>query len=431
MLRSLFPRLYEGWIVVGAAGLTVLIVASTFFYGFGTIFNEVLDEFGWSVAATALAFSLRSEVGGLASPFMGYLVDRFGARIVMVAGVVVASVGVLLMSYIQTIWHFYAAMIVIAIGTSAAGPQVGMSAVATWFERRRGRAMALTTVGGGLGGLLVVAVAWLVDLAGWRDALRIEALIMLTFGTLVVINIRTRPDDHPQPVDGLPVADEIGLNPGPSIRWGIPWRRVACTRSFLLLSVGLIALSFGTTSMVVHQIPYFEREIGMSKAEAGSTVALFTLVSIAGRLGFGFMADRYAKRLMMAVAAGMVVLGYAFVALAPSAPMAILGIVIMAPGFGGGVPVRPALLADYYGTRYFGTINGLAAAVMTGGALGPWTVGRLVDLTGSYDLGWMAAGLATALAVPLFLLSRMPEDLAHEYRSQVHAEITEVRVSVP
>ncbi|MQC18704.1 MAG: MFS transporter, partial [Chloroflexi bacterium] len=67
MLRRLFPNVYEGWLVVGASAFIVLLIGASFFYGFGTIFNEVIDEFGWSVAATSIAFSLRSEVGGLAA----------------------------------------------------------------------------------------------------------------------------------------------------------------------------------------------------------------------------------------------------------------------------------------------------------------------------------------------------------------------------
>src|SRR5690606_25214572 len=116
------------------------------------------DEFGWSVASTSLAFSLRSEVGGVAAPFIGVLIDRLGASKVILGGIVVSAIGVLLMSYIQELWHFYFAMIVIAFGSSAAGGQVGLAAIATWFETRRAAAMSIMTLGGGLGGLLVVVI---------------------------------------------------------------------------------------------------------------------------------------------------------------------------------------------------------------------------------------------------------------------------------
>lgn len=431
MLRWVFPRVYEGWIVVGASGTTVLIIAASFFYGFGTIFTEVIDEFGWSVAATSLAFSLRSEVGGLAAPFVGVLIDRIGAQIVIVGGIVIVVAGVLGMSFIQEIWHFYVAMIVIAIGTSAAGGQVGLAAIATWFERRRARAMSFMTVGGGLGGLLVVLIAWMVEQVGWRDALRILAFFMATVGTLIALNIRARPLDHPQPMDGLTYVEQTGINPAPAIRWGIPWRKVLRTRSFIFVSLGLVAISYATTSVVVHQIPYLERDLDVSKALAGATVAVFTVASIVGRLGFGILADRYPKRWMMAWASVPVAAGLPFLIWGDSMAMALIGILLIAPGFGGVIPVRPAMLADYYGTRYFGTINGMAALVTTtGGALGPWLVGRLVDQTGNYDQGWITCGVATLISIPLFILATPPDDLVEEYRGQVHGEIADVRASL-
>ncbi len=80
LLRRIFPQIYEGWLVVGSFALVIVMIGTAFFYGFGTIFTPIVKEFGWSNASTALAFSLRSEVGGIAAPFVGFLIDRFGPR---------------------------------------------------------------------------------------------------------------------------------------------------------------------------------------------------------------------------------------------------------------------------------------------------------------------------------------------------------------
>ncbi|MGE3960156.1 MAG: MFS transporter [Dehalococcoidia bacterium] len=423
MLRRLLPGVYEGWLVVGASAFTVLLIGASFFYGFGTIFNEVIDEFGWSVAATSLAFSLRSEVGGLAAPFIGTLIDRLGARKVILGGIVISAGGVFIMSLIQELWHFYLAMIVIAFGTSAAGGQVGLAAIASWFETRRAAAMSVMTLGGGLGGLLVVVIAWLVELFGWRDALRLLTVVMLTAGVLAGLQIRTRPDDHHQPMDGRRYYDDLGGEVRPAAKWGIPWRLAARTRAAFFMSLAMIALAFGTTTVVVLQIPYMESQIGVSKAVAGATVTALTVISIVGRLGFGFLADRYSKRMMLAVSTAMVVVGLIVLAVANSLPIALLGIVLFAPGFGGSIPVRPALIADYFGTKYFGTINGLGALVMTtGGALGPWLSGVLVDRTGEYTAAWWLCAAVTALAIPLFLLASPPTVLVAHYREEARLE---------
>ncbi len=332
MLRRLYPDVYEGWLVVGSAGLIILIVAATFFYGFGTVYNEVRAEFGWDNADTALAFSLRNEVGGIGAILVGIALDRVGLRRVLFSGILMAAAGVVAMSLMQELWHFYLVMICIALGSSAAAGQVGLTAVATWFQARRAFAMSVMTLGGGLGGLFVVAIAWIVEVVGWRDALRILALAMIVVGFTLGVNVRSRPEDHHQPLDGLSRRSTDGGAEREIERWGVPVRTAITSPSFILLSVALLGSSFGFVTLVVHQIPYFETQIGVSKSVAGSTIAVFTLLSIIGRVGFGWFADRYPKRVMMALAMTSLALGLVVLGFARNFWVAVSGIGLAAPG---------------------------------------------------------------------------------------------------
>ena len=106
---------FSGWWVVFASAAIVFLTGGTFFYGFGALFNPIVNEFGWSRASVALAFSLRSEVGGLAAPIVGFIVDRVGSRRLMVGGVALVALGFVLLSRIESLWAFYGAVIVIAI----------------------------------------------------------------------------------------------------------------------------------------------------------------------------------------------------------------------------------------------------------------------------------------------------------------------------
>lgn len=415
MFRKIFPNVYEGWLVVWSVALIVTMVGAAFFYGFGLMFTPIVDEFGWSNAAVSFAFSLRTEAGGLAAPLVGVGIDRVGPRRVLLGGVVTMCLGVFLMSFMETLWQFYGAMVIIAIGTSAAGGQVGLAATATWFERRRGRAMSIMTLGGGIAGTLVIGVAWLVDLAGWRGALRIIGLLVLMVCFPIGLNVRNRPARHPQPMDGL---REDKAGPGGDRRWfewGIPPRRALRTRAFALLAVSTAGMGFGTTALVVHQVPFLESK-GIPPGVAGATVAVFTLTSVVGRLGFGYLADRYDKRLVLAASLTLTALGLPLLAVVEELWQAILVLVIIAPGFGGSIPVRPALVADQFGTRYFGTMNGFLALAMTAGSFsGPLVVGWIVDVTDEYTLGWLAAAAVAALAVPAVLLARRPAALIERY----------------
>lgn len=400
------PGLYEGWIVVIAA----------FLYGFGAIFTNVREEFGWSAAATSLAFSVRSEVGGVASPLVGYWIDRFGPRRTLSTGIVLMVIGVLMITVMAEIWHFYAAMLVIAIGTTAAGGQVGQSAISTWFRRRRARAMSYMTVGAGLGGTMVVAFSFLVDELGWRTALRIIALIILVVGLAASSFVRARPRDHHQPMDGIALAaGEVARH----VDWGIPPMIAIRTRAFAFFSIAIVLAQLGSAGFIVHQIPYMEISIGLSKTTAGATVMVFTLVSIVGRLGFGYLADRIDKRYCLAAALTLMGAGELLLVLADTPWQAIGAVALIAPGFGGIVPVRPAMLADYFGTKHFGQINGWGRLMFTtGGAVGAWLVGFMFDVTEGYSLAWFIAGIVVLAGVPAILLAKPPTALIERYERE-------------
>ena len=410
MLRRLFPAVYEGWIVVGAAGVVMLVNGTTFFYGLGTIFNDLIDEFGWSVAATSLAFSLRTEVQGAAAPAIGYAIDRVGARVVLLVGVSVAAAGLLALSFVQNIWQFYAVMLLSAGGIGAAGGQVGMTATTTWFRVRRTRALALMSIGGGLAGVLVVVIALLVEALGWRGSLRVMAVFYFVVTAFAASNVRSRPLGHPQPLDGIALPP--GAPPAADERTGMTTRQALRTRAFWLLAAGQAAAFFSIVSVILLTIPYLE-SLGFSKGVASTGLAAFTLSSVVGRVGFGFIADRGDKRRMLALGTALAAAGTVLLALAEPAGssllVAMVGLMVLGPGFGAMIPVRTALLADYYGTRHFGTINGSAAFVMTAGAvIGPWVVGRTVDATDSYTTGWAISAAIAMLAVPIILAAHPP-----------------------
>src|SRR5829696_6586601 len=103
MLRRLLPNVYEGWVVAWSCAVVLLMLSATIFYGMGPLFNPMVDEFGWSVGATALAFSVRSEVNGIAAPFVGALIDRVGTQRMMLFGVTVTALGIFLTSFQQTL----------------------------------------------------------------------------------------------------------------------------------------------------------------------------------------------------------------------------------------------------------------------------------------------------------------------------------------
>ncbi len=317
------------------------------------------------------------------------------------------------------LWQFFAGMVLIAIGTSSAAGHVGIVATATWFERRRGRAMSVLTLGGATAGMLTVGAAWLVDELGWRVALRVMVVAVVAVGTLAALDVRSRPDNHPQPMDGI---GGPGAHGAPrTTRWGIPVREALRTRAFLLLSVAVLTNGFGWTAVLVHQVPFLE-SLGASTTKAGAFVSVFAVTTITGRLGFGYLADILDKRYVYAAALAALASGIVGLGLARTESQGLLALLLVAPGFGGVMPVRPALIADFFGTAHFGVIGGISAMTMTVGAFfGPLVVGIAVDETGEYAAGWLLAAATLALGIPAILAARPPIELLERHRARAHS----------
>ena len=398
---------FFGWWVVFASAAIVFLTGGTFFYGFGALFDPLVQEFGWSRAATAFAFSLRSEVGGLAAPGVGFLVDRLGSRRLMAVGVTLVALGFFLLSRIETLWGFYGAVVVIAIGMSATGGPVGMVAIAHWFRQRRGRALAVMTMGAGASGVMVVVLAALISAFGWRDALMIMAVVQLLLCVPLALSIRDRPEQLGLAADGEispPGTGETGQATPFRDTEGLSVREALRSAAFWRLSVAVALGNVGTLAIIVHQVPFFTSSVGLSRGVAAASVTAMTLMSLAGRLGFGSLADVFDKRVVMAGAyllSGVSILLFAAI----YEPWEIFIVLpLFALGFGGSIPVRPAFQAEYFGMRSFGAIQGLVFTIATlGGLAGPVFAGWIYDVTESYRLAFVILAAGGLLAAPLVL----------------------------
>jgi sugar phosphate permease len=411
---------FFGWWIVFASAAIVFLTGGTFFYGFGALFNPIVNEFGWSRASVSFAFSLRSEVGGLAAPVVGFLVDRVGSRRLMVAGVVLVALGFVLLSRVETLWAFYGAVIVIAIGMSATGGPVGMVAIAHWFRRQRGRAIAVMTVGAGTSGVMVLVLAALISATGWRDALVIVALAQLVVCIPLALSIRNRPEDMGLQPDGdIAPATEDGVQPAPAAEGMGVWEALR-TPTFWKMAVASGLTNLGVMAIVVHQIPFFTESAGLSEGLAAATVTAMTLLSLMGRLGFGQLADTIDKRHVMAIAYALIALSLVLYATVYSGWQVLYVLPIFAVGFGGSIPVRPAFQAEYFGLRAFGAIQGMAFTIATlGGLLGPVFAGWVYDTTESYRVAFAVLAAGSLLAVPLVLSVGAPAEKDERERAVV------------
>lgn len=393
--------------VLASAGIIVM-ASGPFYYGFGLLVDPLLTEFGWSTLAIATAFSVRSEVSAIGAPVVGFLVDRFGPSRVMAGGVLVIVAGFLLLSRITELWQFYAAVVVVSIGTNFSSSLPGSVLIARWFQRNRSRALTFLTLGGGLSGVTVPILAWAVSEAGWRNALVIWAVPLLFIGLPITLLMKDNPEDLGFYPDGAPGPRGVGAGPHPSFL--IPHSSPAFTlgqalhtRAFWFLGIALALANFGTTPAFALLIPALTRS-GISPEIAALAAAAIPLVSLPGRL-LGLSGDRWDKRRIIAGCLGLQALGLFLLAWTTSPLWLVAFVPAFGVGFGGPIPLRSAFQAEYFGLPALGRIQGASLLIITfGGLLGPIIVGALVDLTGSYRPGFLLGAAVAALGVPLALM---------------------------
>ena len=401
--------IYYGWWIVFAAASIVFLSAGTFFYGFGLLVGPLTAEFGWSRAAVSVGFSLRTEVGGVAAPLVGVLVDRVGVRRLTAVGIVIVAIGFVLLSRVESLAGFYVAIFIIAVGMSATGGANAATIIAKWFRRYRGRALGLMTFGGGMGGLAAIVFAELIDEFGWRHALVAVGVIQLIVCVPLALTMRDRPEDLGLRVDGDTEDASVAGGSGAGATVPAAGRELTgaeALRSTLFWKVALtFALSnFATTAIIVHQIPFLVEQVHTSDSFAAASMTIMTAISLAGRLAFGTAADRYSKALLTAAALVCIAAGLALFSTVHESWQLIYVLPFFGIGFGAAVPLRAAMQAEYFGLKAYGTIQGMLFTASTMGAfVGPLIAGFLYDQTANYRPAFLFLAIGPLIALPLIL----------------------------
>ena len=198
------PRIFYGWYIVGTSMVIHLWVSIIWVYGMQVFFNPILTTFGWSRTALSGAFSLQRLEGSVAAPVLGFMLDRFGPRKIIVGGALIGGLGLISLSFVQTIWMFYVSVLLTAVGTSACIGQTRNWAIVQWFRRKRGRALGIGSTGAVFSGPLLVITLLLVANLGWRTAFLVTGVGTWALVIPLAAVFRSRPGDYGLLPDGDP-----------------------------------------------------------------------------------------------------------------------------------------------------------------------------------------------------------------------------------
>jgi MFS family permease len=406
---SLLPATGGGaWRVLVATFVT-LGLAYGFWYSYAVFLVAFLREFGWSRSVVAGAFSSLVMVHGLSGPLLGWLVERFGPRVVIAAGGGVLAAGLLAGAHITAVWHLYLTVgLIAALGVSAAGWVPSVVLIRGWFPAQVGTAIGAVSAGIGVGIFALVPFSQLlIDWLGWRWALRTLALIIVAWvvpATLLLVR-------EPRASTAVgPAREVVAMTPSRPY-----WTLRTVLRSWRFWTVGAVffAGSAATQMLLVHQVAYLV-DHGVPALVGATVVGVVGICSIAGKTGWGTLSDRIGREPTYTLAFACVAASVGALALAGAHPGTLLPYVyavLIGIGYAVTAPLTPAIASDLFGGPRFARIFGaLHFANSLGGALGAWVAGRIFDARGSYALALPIAAAMALLAPTLlwFVAPRRP-----------------------
>ncbi len=402
-------KIFYGWRMVAAGGGIQFLQSTLLHQAFGVYFAVLVEEFGWSKTALSGAAVLQPMEAAILGPVLGWVVDRFGPQGMIRAGIVTFGLGFMLLSQIDTLAGFYAAFIVIALGSSLCGFFPVNVAIIHWFEKRRARALSVLSLGLAFGGMFVPVIAWSMQTYGWRATAFASGLAAIVIGWPLARVFRRRPQDIGESVDGLPPAVADPARPDPFAQREFSAREALRTGAFWLLSLGHGFALLIVYAVNVHAITHMKEGLGYSIAEASLVITLMVAAQIGGVLVGWAIGDRYQKRMIAAFcmlmhAAGLLMLTYA------AGPVMLAAFALLHGGaWGLRGPMMQAIRADYFGRRSIGMILGLSSLIIVVGQIGgPMVAGMLADLTGNYRAGFTLLAVLAGLGSLFFLLAKKP-----------------------
>jgi MFS family permease len=400
-------KIYYGWVMVLTLAVTETTSWGILYYAFTVFLTPMQEELGWSRGAMTGAFSLALLLSGLVGIPVGRWLDRYGPRLLMTLGSCAATLLLLAWAGVHDLTTFYLIWAGIGLTMAAVLYEPAFFVVATWFVRQRGRALTALTLIAGLASVIFIPLAgWLVQRQGWRGALYTLAAV-LAVGTILphAWVLRRRPEDLGLTPDGTRVGDPG--HPAEAVEVaGVPMGAALHDAAFWWLSVAFFLGQLATAAVAVHLVPYLI-DRGHAPEFAAVIAGLIGVMALPGRLIFTPLGDLLPRQqvtaglflvqtlslLVLLLAHGMVGV-YTFVAL-------------FGMGFGAMTPARAALVADLYGPRHYGQINGVMALFVTASrALAPVSAGAVYDWVGHYRPVFWGLLVASAVATVAVLLVR-------------------------
>ncbi len=393
---------YYGNIIVLCAFISMVAILILPF-SYGVFFKPMATEFGWNRTVVSGAYSLSRIIAGMMSIAMGWLIDKMGARIVLVVYGVVCGLGFLLIAQIDTVWQLYLVYgVIIGSGTGIFAPMVSL--VAKWFVQRRATMTGIVISSLGVATLVGPPITnLLISGYGWLLSYEISGIVIAVIVIIAAQFMRRNPRKVEQSEFGEKDDDEERLK----LNNAFSLREAVCTRQFWVFFLMSICYAFCYMAVLVHVIPYITDSGIASAAAAANVLATIGGASAVGFVVIGNIGDRIGNK-------NTIIIGFILLSLAMFLLLFIREIwlfylfaVILGLAMGAISPQRPPMVAMMFGVKSHGLIFGaIDNSFMIGSAVGPILAGYIFDITGNYLFSFLLNAAVAVLGLVLIISLR-------------------------
>ncbi len=428
--------------IVATHFLAQFFATGFFMYSFPLLFEPVIAEFDTDATSMNYLPMIAGVLGLGVAPVAGPLVDRWSARGLLIIGTLALVAGLVGISLARSITSFIAiGALAFGVAMVLMGPLTGSAVISRWFTATRGRALGIAAIGTSVGGILLPKLLGLsIESIGWRVGLQgVAAAVALLVLPLLIFRFWDAPDDASDAAADGPMTaggalhepegaaevdgTETGFGAAPaaaSPRFAST-REILSHRSFWLFS-GSLALFLATYTPALANLGHYFADVGLGVNDGATLLSLLALSGIAGKLAFGYLADRMPLKLGLLAAIAATGLSFFLFSLEPGYPMLLMGAVGMGLATGGILPVWNAMVPAIFGVQNFGRTMGLMSPVISLSVTPVYPIlGAIRDATGSYVLAFqlfmgvllVAALLLVPLRVPEAALPGSDADAAH------------------
>ena len=415
--------MFYGWFIAALGALIIALGSSPVFYGLPVWNPVVRNAFGWTATQMSGAYAITQVQEGFLGPVAGFLTEKLGARRMVLIGMAVLGLGFVLFSRVQELWQFYAAFCIMSLGSSLGTWLPVMTVLNQWFVRNKSRAMSLAMEGFAVGGIVApLLLAWAIggsnpaesERYGWRTSALFVGILCLVLAVPLSKLVRNRPEDLGLRPDGdadyldeAPQVDEGIAHPASEVE-GYTWQEAIRTTTFWCMSIGHAASATAIVTAFVH-LGLALDERGFTLDAIGWVIAVYTAVSAVFVLLGGYAGDRLPIRLTTFGFSTLQSASLAVLALADNTWMLMLFAVMMGVGSGARMPVGFSVRGVYFGRKAYASIMSISLVPMSILLFAaPVFAGLLRDLTGRYDLPFLAVAGFSFFGSCLFLLMGKP-----------------------